>query len=110
MVVVERNPMQNKRTVSSQPDKLVRMSAAAMRKPLSKKQEQELRALAAKPDAEIDYSDIAETAEPLFRPPKRPITIRLDADVLAWLKSKPGYQTRVNQLLREAMSAASRRS
>src|SRR5580658_1475475 len=98
--------MQNKHTVSSQPEKLVRMSAAAMRKPLSKKQERELRALAAKPDTEIDYSDIPEITGPLFRPLMRPITIRLDADVLAWLKSKPGYQTRVNQLLREAMSAA----
>ena len=57
--------MQNKRTDSSQPEKLVRMSAAAMRKPLSKKQEQELRALAAKPDAGIDYSDIPEIAGPL---------------------------------------------
>ena len=34
----------------------------------------------------------------------QPVTIRIDADVLAWLKSKgKGYQTRINRLLRAAM-------
>jgi len=62
-------------------------------------------------DHEIDISDIPEIRDwrgavvgRFFRPVKQSITIRLDADVLAWLKSKgKGYQTRVNKLLRAAM-------
>ena len=39
-----------------------------------------------------------------FRPIKRQVTVRIDSDVLAWLRSKgPGYLTRVNQILREEM-------
>ena len=39
-----------------------------------------------------------------YRPPKRPVTMRLDADVVEWLKSYgPGYQTKANLLLRHAM-------
>jgi uncharacterized protein (DUF4415 family) len=39
-----------------------------------------------------------------YRPIKRPVTIRVDADVLAWFKRQGrGYQTRINKLLREAM-------
>jgi uncharacterized protein (DUF4415 family) len=38
------------------------------------------------------------------RPPKKPVTMRLDADVLKWLKScGEGYQTKVNMLLRRAI-------
>lgn len=38
---------------------------------------------------------------------KRSITIRVDPDVLAWLKSEgPGYQSRINALLRTAMTCA----
>ena len=41
---------------------------------------------------------------PFFRPVKQSTTVRLDADVLAWLRAKgPGYQTRLNAILREAM-------
>ena len=40
----------------------------------------------------------------LYKPIKRPVTLRLDADVLAWFK-KPGsgYQTRINRALRRVM-------
>ncbi|MGC2639530.1 MAG: BrnA antitoxin family protein [Acidobacteriaceae bacterium] len=39
-----------------------------------------------------------------YRPPKKPVTMRLDADVVDWLKSYGrGYQTRANALLRHAM-------
>lgn len=62
-------------------------------------------------DEDIDTSDIPEITDwsravvgKFYRPIKSPITIRLDADVLAWLKrSGPGYQTRINGLLRQAM-------
>ena len=40
----------------------------------------------------------------LWRPVKQAVSLRLDADVLAWLKKDgQGYQTRVNQMLRERM-------
>jgi uncharacterized protein (DUF4415 family) len=84
-----------------------------MRK-LSKKQAKELRALAAMPDDKIDLSDIPEVRDwsravvgKFYRPIKKPLTIRLDADVLAWLKSDGrGYQTRINRLLRSAMEGS----
>jgi uncharacterized protein (DUF4415 family) len=72
------------------------------------------RELASRPDAEIDYSDIAPlTTEflknavrnPLYRPVKQQLTVRLDADVVAWLRKKgKGYQTRINLVLRNAMT------
>ncbi len=63
-------------------------------------------------DKDIDTSDIPELDEEFFRtadvrvPPKRPVTLRLDADVLIWFKSQgQGYQTRINKLLRSYMEA-----
>jgi uncharacterized protein (DUF4415 family) len=39
-----------------------------------------------------------------YRPVKKQITARVDADVLAWLKSQgKGYQSRMNAILRDAM-------
>jgi uncharacterized protein (DUF4415 family) len=39
-----------------------------------------------------------------FKPIKKPITLRIDADVLAWFQKKGrGYQTRINQALRKVM-------
>ncbi len=46
---------------------------------------------------------MAEIGE-LYRPIKRPVTLRLDADVLAWFKKQGrGYQTRINRALRGVM-------
>jgi uncharacterized protein (DUF4415 family) len=43
--------------------------------------------------------------EEYYRPIKKPITLRLDADVLAWFKKQGrGYQTRINQALRKLMT------
>ena len=40
----------------------------------------------------------------LYKPIKRPVTLRLDADVLAWFKKRGrGYQTRINRALRRVM-------
>jgi len=36
---------------------------------------------------------------------KKTITIRLDADLLEWLRSQKGYQTRINAVLRTYMEA-----
>jgi len=62
-------------------------------------------------DSQIDTTDIPERIDwskavigKFYRPIKKPLTIRLDADVLAWLKAQGrGYQTRINALLRNAM-------
>ncbi|MFP5230582.1 MAG: BrnA antitoxin family protein [Acidobacteriota bacterium] len=80
---------------------------------LTTRQRRELRALAARPDKAIDTTDIPELPAGAwknavrgrwYRPLKQPVSIRLDADVLAWLKAGgSGYQTRVNTLLREKM-------
>ena len=70
-------------------------------------------ALAAMPDGAIDYSDIAPLTDefwkgavrnPFYRPLKQSTTVRLDADVLIWLRAQgKGYQTRINKILRDAM-------
>ncbi len=73
----------------------------------------ELAALAAKPENEIDLSDLPATTEQdwhgaargkFYRPIKQQLTVRIDADVMAWLKSQgKGYQSRLNEILRAAM-------
>ncbi|MCX6591101.1 MAG: BrnA antitoxin family protein [Acidobacteria bacterium] len=82
-------------------------------KQLTAKQRADLLRLAQRPDHEIDLSDIPEIREfpsdaivgRFYRPKKQSVTIRLDVDVLAWLKmSGDGYQTRVNTYLRELMT------
>ena len=79
--------------------------------PLTDEQQRELASLAARSAEAIDYTDIpavADTAD-FYRPIKKMTTIRLDADVLAWLRSQgKGYQTRINAILRREMLAATR--
>ena len=60
-----------------------------------------LQAAAEKPKRR--YITLPETME-WYRPIKKPVTLRLDADVIAWFKkSGRGYQTRINRALREMM-------
>lgn len=71
------------------------------------------KASAARHDSEIDLSDIPELTEEqvkhavrgrFYRPVKKQITARVDADVLAWLKGQgKGYQSRINAILRREM-------
>ncbi len=79
---------------------------------LSVEKRKKLENLAACPDREIDLSDIPEIREipsdyvigKFYRPKKETVTIRVDSDVLAWLKaSGSGYQTRINNFLRLLM-------
>lgn len=75
--------------------------------------------LLAKKEEDIDKSDIPELPEEawneaergaFYRPRKVQKTVRLDADVVQWLeKDGPGYQTRLNSILREAMNRALKR-
>ncbi|HWS85126.1 MAG TPA: BrnA antitoxin family protein [Ktedonobacteraceae bacterium] len=80
--------------------------------PLTPEQLADLEALAALPDDQIDTSDAPELSDwsqgirgLFYRPIKQQITLRIDADVIAWFKrSKPrgeGYQTDINRVLRE---------
>lgn len=71
----------------------------------------ELRALKRMKDGEIDLTDIPAMKSwskavvgRFHRPIKKSLTIRLDADVLEWVKAEgKGYQTRINNILRKAM-------
>jgi uncharacterized protein (DUF4415 family) len=86
------------------------MKGAPMRK-LTKEQKRDIRAIAAKRGEDIDYSDAAPVLDwngaevgKFYRPKKKPVTMRLDSDVIAWLKADGrGYQTKANWLLRNAM-------
>ena len=80
---------------------------------LSTSQAAEIKALQALPDNQIDYSD-APSSMPeewrdavvgkFYRPIKQQLTLRIDADVVDWFKRQgKGYQTRINELLREVM-------
>lgn len=87
-----------------------------------RKLDNQIKALVRLRDEEIDTSDIPEVTDwskavvgKFYRPLKEPVTLRLDADILAWLKAQgPGYQTRINALLRDALrrhaKSSSRRS
>jgi uncharacterized protein (DUF4415 family) len=81
---------------------------------LTKEQKRDIAAIKAMKDEDIDFSDIplvldwskAEIGK-FYRPPKRSVTMRLDGDVIDWLKGYgKGYQTRVNLLLRHAMASS----
>ena len=82
-------------------------------KHLTRKHKERLLKLAQRADREIDTSEIPELPEtfwqnavsnPFYRPLKQQLTLRLDADVVAWLRRQGrGYQTRANAMLRAAM-------
>ncbi len=89
------------------------------RERLTAKQKRDLAALAALPDDRIDTSEIPELPVStwkdavrgrFYRPLKQAVSLRLDADVVAWLR-KPGrgYQTRANHFLRQQMLADMRK-
>lgn len=79
---------------------------------LSKEQKKDIAGIRAMRDEDIDLSEMPEVVDwsgaemgKFHRPPKKSVTIRLDEDVIDWLKGYgKGYQTRVNLLLRHAMA------
>ena len=88
--------------------------------PLSPELQAQLAALEALPDSQIDTSDIPEKLDwskakrgLFYRPIKRQITVRFDADVLEWFRhqsgNERGYQTRMNSVLRDYMLSHSDR-
>jgi uncharacterized protein (DUF4415 family) len=85
---------------------------------LTRGQREDIAALQAMKDSDIDLSDIPEIIDwsgaeigKFYRPKKRPVTMRLDEDVVAWLKGYGrGYQTKANLLLRHAMRSLAKQS
>jgi uncharacterized protein (DUF4415 family) len=86
---------------------------------LNSKQWAELAKLAAMPDDQIDTADVPEVREwsgakrgVFYRPVKHQLTLRVDADVIAWFKSQAtkneGYQTGMNRALRDYVRRHSR--
>jgi uncharacterized protein (DUF4415 family) len=81
--------------------------------PMTPARQRKLSRLAERPDSEIDFSDIPPlkasfwknaVRNPFYRPVKLQLTVRLDSDVVAWLRHQgKGYQTRLNGMLRDAM-------
>ena len=82
------------------------------KKALSPELQAQLDQLAALPDDRIDTTDIPEVSAEawhhasrpgLYRPLKKPVTLRLDADIVTWFKEHTqdrGYQTEINRVLR----------
>jgi uncharacterized protein (DUF4415 family) len=87
---------------------------------LTARQNRELAEIAALADEGIDTSDIPELPPAawrsavrgrFYRPVKQAVSMRLDADVVAWLKKTGrGYQTRANRILRQHMLHDTRRA
>jgi uncharacterized protein (DUF4415 family) len=87
---------------------------------LTARQKRELATLAALPDRQIDTSDIPELPPGawkdavrgrFYRRLKQAVSMRLDADVVAWLKKRgKGYQTRANSILRQSMLGDTKRA
>lgn len=90
-------------------------------KRLSSAQRAEIDALAALPENEIDPGDIPEVRNwsgaqrgLFFRPVKKQLTLRLDADIIAWFRGcvhkGKGYQTMINRALREYVESRAQQS
>ena len=72
----------------------------------------QVRNLEATPDDQIDSTDAPEILDwsdakrgVFYRPIKQQVTLRLDADIIAWFKARApngrGYQTEINRVLRD---------
>jgi uncharacterized protein (DUF4415 family) len=106
-------------SVLSRPGRLVTMTSEDIRnRQWTEEEKAAVRRLAAKQragdESDIDYSDIPKlTPEQLSqfvrfrdRPRKVPVSVRLDAKVVEWLKSKgEGHLTRINDILLNLMEA-----
>ena len=64
------------------------------------------RAVESDPEAQPTDAEFWKKARVVVPAPKQTITIRLDADLLEWLRKRKGYQTRINAVLRTYMDAS----
>ncbi len=89
-------------------------------RPLTAKQRADLDAVAAKTDDSINTKELPEQADwsgakrgLFYRPIKKQITLRIDADLIEWFRrqttSDAGYQTRINDALREFVARTDKR-
>jgi len=91
--------------------------------PLTEVQKAEIAALKARPEDDVDTSDIPELTEefwqkavrnPYFKPIKQQLTLRLDSDLVAWFKGRTpdgrGYQSAINRALREYVTKQDRKA
>ncbi len=82
----------------------------------SKESRTDWKKLAAKPDAEIDTSNVPQLDKEFFRHAevrmpraKQMVSLRLDIDILDWFKRQgKGYQTKINAVLRAYVEAHKR--
>ena len=92
-------------------------------RPLTEAQREELARLALMKDEDIDFSDIPPLTDKFwtnavrgrfYRPVKKQVTVRLDADILEWFKAsqggKRGYQTAINAALRKLVDEELRKA
>jgi uncharacterized protein (DUF4415 family) len=108
--------MAKKKSASSRREKRVPANVLFTTR-LSDRERRELERLAGKPDSQIDFSDApAREALPpevqvgrFYRPIKQLVSIRVDADVLAWFRGRgKKYQTYMNEVLRREMQSRPR--
>ena len=88
-------------------------------RPMTPARKRKLARVAAEADSQIDFSEIPPLTEkfwknavrnPFRRRAQQRLTVRLDADVVAWLQRQgEDYQSRLNGLLRKAMQDEARR-
>ena len=87
--------------------------------PISNEERRSLERLARKTDAQIDFSDAPEMEKlpskvevgRFYRPIKQLVSLRVDADVLAWFRGRgKRYQTYMNEVLRREMMTGHRKS
>ncbi|TFZ49332.1 cytoplasmic protein [Serratia proteamaculans] len=81
--------------------------------PLTEEQKAQIASLRVMPDDDIDYGDAPALSDEqwgtalkgrFYKPVKVSKTVRIDADILAWLQRPgKGYQKRLNAVLRAAM-------
>ena len=108
--------MAKKKSASSRQERRV-PSSALFATPVTDKQRRELERLRARPDSRIDFSDAPEASPRasdlqvgrFYRPIKQLVSLRVDADVLAWFRGQgKKYQTRMNEVLRREMQTNAR--
>ena len=111
-----RGHMAKKKSASSPQEKRIAASVL-FTTPLTESQRRSLRKLAAKPDHEVDFSDAPQVKWPpkeihvgrFYRPVKQLVSIRVDAEVLAWFRGHgKRYQTYMNEVLRREMQTRPR--
>jgi uncharacterized protein (DUF4415 family) len=118
LLILHANPdLQDEDRIRTGARKATRREGSSMRKGLSRAQLNQLAKIPALPDDQTDTVDVPEAPVEnsvqarrgdFYRPVKRSVTIRLDADTIAWFKQHAPngrYQTEINRILRQYVIA-----